>query len=148
MTVTPPLFMPVSLSREMTADALRAYPDECCGILFGQDGPRGRFVQRVQSAANVAVPGERSQRFSIDPLQLMHAERQAADARQTVIGFYHSHPDHPARPSEHDREQAWPFYSYLIVSILNGEAGDLTSWILDDQTRTFHRQDILGNESH
>jgi proteasome lid subunit RPN8/RPN11 len=60
-----------------------------------------------------------------------------------VLGFYHSHPDCPARPSEYDREHAWPFYSYVIVSIAKGSAVDMTSWLLDEATETFSRQDIV-----
>jgi proteasome lid subunit RPN8/RPN11 len=60
-----------------------------------------------------------------------------------VLGFYHSHPDHPARPSEYDREHAWPFYSYVIVSIAKREAVDMTSWVLQEETDTFARQDLL-----
>jgi len=74
----------------------------------------------------------------------MRAERSAAAAGQSVLGFYHSHPDHPARPSEYDREHAWPYYSYVIVAIAKGQAVDMTSWLLDDQTQTFSQQDI-GN---
>jgi len=74
----------------------------------------------------------------------MRAEKSAADEGRLVVGFYHSHPDHPARPSEFDREHAWPFYSYVIVSIAQGAAVDMTSWILDDQSATFSRQEIEG----
>ena len=63
-----------------------------------------------------------------------------------MLGFYHSHPDHPARPSEYDREHGWPFYSYIIVSIAKGVPVDMTSWVLDEQTETFSRQDIVETE--
>jgi proteasome lid subunit RPN8/RPN11 len=72
----------------------------------------------------------------------MKAEKDAGDERRLVLGFYHSHPDHPARPSEYDRQHAWPFYSYVIVSISKGEPVDMTSWVLDEATETFSRQDI------
>ena len=62
-----------------------------------------------------------------------------------VLGFYHSHPDHPARPSEYDRQHAWPFYSYVIVAIAKREPLDMTSWMLDEKTETFSRQDIVEN---
>jgi proteasome lid subunit RPN8/RPN11 len=73
----------------------------------------------------------------------MAAERDAAKRGELVLGFYHSHPDHPARPSEYDRTHAWPFYSYIIVSIAGRDAVDMTSWLLDDQGGTFTRQDII-----
>jgi proteasome lid subunit RPN8/RPN11 len=59
-----------------------------------------------------------------------------------VLGFYHSHPDHPARPSEYDRQHAWPFYSYVIVAIAKGKPVDLTSWLLDEATELFNQEDI------
>ena len=60
-----------------------------------------------------------------------------------VLGFYHSHPNHPARPSEYDREHGWPFYSYLIISIMDGKPADMTSWVLNEQTNQFERQDMV-----
>ena len=72
----------------------------------------------------------------------MKAEKSAAADGQVVIGFYHSHPDHPARPSETDRQFGWPFYSYVIVSIAQGKPADMTSWLLDEQTESFVKQDI------
>jgi proteasome lid subunit RPN8/RPN11 len=64
-----------------------------------------------------------------------------------VLGFYHSHPDHPARPSEYDRQHAWPFYSYIIVAIAGGKPADMTSWKLDEQTETFRAEEILRQDS-
>ena len=141
--VISPLYLPAEVSRRMTEDAVRAYPNECCGILFGRDESRGRIIDRLQPVQNVVAADQRVRRFAIEPLVLMRAEREAADARLAVIGFYHSHPDHPARPSAHDREKAWPFYSYIIISVQKGDAVDVTSWVLDDETRTFQRQDIV-----
>ena len=72
----------------------------------------------------------------------MRAEKSAAETGQLVLGFYHSHPDHPARPSETDRQAAWPFYSYVIVSIGKGEPLDMTCWVLDEATEGFEEQRI------
>ena len=112
------------------------------GVLFGV----GHVV--LMREKNVADAAEQFHRFSISPRQLMAAEKEAADTGQLVLGFYHSHPDAPARPSEYDRERAWPFYSYVIVSIANRQPVDMTSWLLDEQTGSFQRQDIIeeGNE--
>ena len=134
--------------QQIEEEGAAAYPNECCGILIGQDaGPTGggakrRVVERLEPGKNVFEPGEQYHRFSIDPRQQLNAERAAEAEGKVVLGFYHSHPDHPARPSEYDREHAWPFYSYVIVSIAKGEPVDMTSWLLDDQTQTFSRQDI------
>jgi len=75
---------------------------------------------------------DRGERFLIGPRDILNAEREARRAGLDVLGFYHSHPDSPARPSEFDREHAWPWYTYLIISIENGEAGPLNGWQLRD----------------
>lgn len=110
--------------------------------MYGRDTAGRRLVERIEPVGNVFEEGERYHRFSISPRQLMQAEKTASDAGLVVLGFYHSHPDHPARPSEYDRQHAWPFYSYVIVSTTRGDALDLTSWVLDEQSATFSRQDI------
>jgi proteasome lid subunit RPN8/RPN11 len=131
---------------QIEAEGAQAYPNECCGIMIGRDMSDGactrRIVERLEPMDNVFDAAQQRRRFAVDPLALMRAEKSAAAEGRLVIGFYHSHPDHPARPSEFDREHAWPFYSYVIVSIAQGSAVDMTSWILDDQTQTFSRQAI------
>ena len=136
--------------RQIESDGVAAYPNECCGILFGRD-VRGsdqtrRIVERLQTVSNAFESAEQYHRFSISPKQLMDAEKSAADAGQLVLGFYHSHPDHPARPSEYDRQHAWPFYSYVIVAIAKGKPADMTSWVLDDKTSQFLTQPVVGED--
>src|SRR6266700_3528556 len=135
--------------QQIEEEGAAAYPNECCGIMIGRDVSDGactrRIVERLEPMQNVFDPEQQRRRFAVDPLALMRAEKSAAAAGQMVLGFYHSHPDHPARPSEYDREHAWPFYSYVIVSIAKGQAVDMTSWLLDDETQTFTRQDIETN---
>jgi proteasome lid subunit RPN8/RPN11 len=137
------LHLPAELARQIEREGAKAYPNECCGILYGRDGAEGRVVEALEAVANDFDEAEKYHRFSISPKQLMNAEKTAADAGRLVLGFYHSHPDHPARPSEYDRQHAWPFYSYIIVSIAKGEAVDMTSWLLNETTETFTRQDII-----
>jgi len=131
---------------QIEAEGASAYPNECCGIMIGRDVSDGtctrRIVERLEAMANVFDPEQQKRRFAVDPLALMKAEKSASEAGQLVLGFYHSHPDHPARPSEYDRTHAWPFYSYVIVSIAEGKPVDMTSWVLDDQTETFSKQEI------
>ena len=142
-----PLALPANFARQIEHAGVAAYPNECCGILFGRDtavdgGATKRRVERIEPVVNDFEAGEQYHRFSISPRQLMQAEKDAAHRGQLVVGFYHSHPDSPARPSEYDRQHAWPFYSYVIVSIANREPVDMTSWVLDEQTETFSRQEI------
>jgi proteasome lid subunit RPN8/RPN11 len=140
------LVLTPSQTRRIEEEGIQAYPNECCGIMLGRDLSDGactrRIVERLEPMANVWNEAEQKRRFAIDPLALMKAEKSASAEGQAVLGFYHSHPDHPARPSETDRQFGWPYYSYVIVSIANRQPVDMTSWVLDEQTATFARQDI------
>ena len=141
------LYLPAPLAREVEQHGVRAYPDECCGILLGRDEAARRIVERVRATENVFEDvSERRHRFSIDPLELLRAEAESSNGSLVVLGFYHSHPDHPARPSDFDRSRAWPFYSYVIVSIQSRKAVDMTSWVLDDASGSFVRQDIVDGK--
>jgi proteasome lid subunit RPN8/RPN11 len=137
------LVLPSSLARAIEREGSAAYPNECCGIMFGHDVAGERRVERLEPVVNAFEESEQYHRFSIEPRDLIRAEKSAADAGQLVVGFYHSHPDHPARPSETDRQAAWPFYSYVIVSITNGEPLDMTCWLLDEATERFSKQEIF-----
>ena len=128
--------------RQIEAEGAAAYPNECCGIIYGRDSADGRVVERLEPVANDFEAGEQYHRFSISPKLLMAAEKSAADQKQLVIGFYHSHPDHPARPSEFDRTHAWPFYSYVIIAIEQKTPALLTSWLLDEASEQFGEQMI------
>lgn len=137
------LKIPALLARRIGQEGLAAYPNECCGILIGREQTGQRTVERLLPAENVFDDVEqRPVRFSIDPRMLMQADRAATEQGTMVLGFYHSHPDHPARPSEYDRQHAWPFYSYVIVSVTREQALDMTSWTLDEETNLFQRQEI------
>jgi len=136
------LHLTASQRDQIQREAISIYPNECCGIIVGiQSGDR-RDVSLLQPADNSFDEGEQFHRFAISPKRLIDAERLAAERGELILGFYHSHPDHPARPSETDRQYGWPFYSYVIVSIANRDAVDMTSWVLDEETQTFSRQDI------
>jgi proteasome lid subunit RPN8/RPN11 len=133
---------------KIESEGAAAYPNECCGILYGRDVNEGgmmrRLVEKVEPVSNDFEAGEQYHRFSITPQTLMKAEKTAGEEGRLVLGFYHSHPDHPARPSEYDLAHAWPFYSYVIVAIEQGEAGAMTSWVLDEETNRFRQQEIIG----
>ncbi|HVT87473.1 MAG TPA: M67 family metallopeptidase [Tepidisphaeraceae bacterium] len=137
------LLLPSKLVRQIEHEGSTIYPNECCGIIYGKDGPDGRVVDELEAVPNVFDETEKYHRFSISPQQLMRAEQKAGNEGKLVLGFYHSHPDHPARPSEYDRQHAWPFYSYVIVSIGKGEPLDMTCWVLDDTIETFAKQEIV-----
>lgn len=113
----------------------RRYPEEGCGVLLGRDQDGERRVERVVSIENVREDS-RHNRYLISPEQFLQAEKEARSAGLDVIGFFHSHPDHPARPSQFDLDHAWPWYSYVIVSVQNGQIADTRSWrMLEDRSR-------------
>jgi proteasome lid subunit RPN8/RPN11 len=117
--------------RVIRSEGERAYPNECCGFLIGKsDGAGARTVAEARPARNSREKEERYHRFVIEAEDFMRAEAYAGERGLDVLGFYHSHPDHPAEPSDYDRENALPFYSYIIVSVEGGAAANLTSWEL------------------
>jgi proteasome lid subunit RPN8/RPN11 len=141
------LLLTTPLYRQIQDEGVRAYPNECCGVLIGRDdrvanGSARRIVERLQPLTNSFEPHEQYHRFRLDPLEYIQVEKAAGAEGKLVLGFYHSHPDHPARPSEYDRAHAWPFFSYVIVSIMNRRPADMTSWLLDEATEQFQEERI------
>lgn len=135
------LVLPPNLLAAIEAHGARDYPDECCGVLLGRvDGASARVVSIVE-AANVRED-ERRRRFLIDAKAYLEAERAADAAGLTLIGFYHSHPDHPARPSEFDREHAWPNLHYIVLAVEGGRPREATSWVLSEDRGEFLREEL------
>ena len=113
------------------------YPNECCGALIGRDGR----VTTTYALPNTTEEGPR-RRFLVRPDDYREAEKQARTAGGDLLGFYHSHPDHPARPSQYDLDHAWPYFSYIIVSVRAGAPEDMTSWRLREDRSTFDQEDL------
>ena len=111
------------------------YPNECCGALIGRDG----LVPEAYALPNTTEEGPR-RRFMVRPQDYRDAERRASDSGGELLGFYHSHPDHPARPSQYDLDHAWPFFSYIIVAVRAGVPEDMTSWRLRDDRSAFDQE--------
>jgi len=129
------------LEREQIYEHARGtYPHECCGFMIGRKGAT-REVARIHALRNLRTDRAHD-RYEIDPLDWIRVDRALANGEE-VIGIYHSHPDHPSRPSEFDREHAHPFMSYLIVAVHDGEIESARSWELDDQTRAFNEERIV-----
>jgi len=130
-------------------DAVQAFPDECCGFLFGREDQQGnRSISKIQVVIN-AKEGDKRRRFVIAPLDYIRAEQYAEENNLLLLGVYHSHPNHPAIPSEHDRVAAQPYFSYIIVSVLDGKIGPLRSWRLNEETQfeeeTVAMEQIVGS---
>jgi proteasome lid subunit RPN8/RPN11 len=113
------------------------YPNECCGALIGRDG----VVTATYPLPNTTEEGPR-RRFLVRPQDYRDAERKAGEAGGELLGFYHSHPDHPARPSQYDLDHAWPFFSYIIVAVRGGAPEDMTSWRLREDRSAFDQEDL------
>lgn len=121
------------------------YPNECCGFFYGRDNGDTRSVTLARQVKN-SKEGDQSERFEIDPEDYRSAEKFALDHDLDLLGVYHSHPDHPAEPSEHDREVAMPWFSYIIISVQKGSAAGTRSWQLNEK-RQFEEESVETKES-
>jgi proteasome lid subunit RPN8/RPN11 len=116
-----------TLLERIRREGERAYPAECCGVLAGRPG-KTKVVLRLLPVMNRRT--DDPHRYLIEAEDLQRITRELHDGGLEVLGFYHSHPDHPAAPSAFDAEQAWPWYSYLIVRVEQGRAAEVASWQL------------------
>jgi len=115
--------------------AERGYPNEICGVMIGAAGRITEF------AACRNLNNERAHdRYELDPLSFNDADEEARKKKLDIIGIYHSHPDHPPRPSETDRVRAWGGWEYLIISIEKGVFGESGLWRLNEKTRQFEKR--------
>jgi proteasome lid subunit RPN8/RPN11 len=129
------------------AEGEKTYPNECCGILLGAIyDDDSRVVKTIIPVNNAREREEQHHRFKIESEYLMRAEKEASAQKLDVLGFYHSHPDHLARPSGYDRNNAFPFYSYIIVSVEKSKAVELSSWRLTDDRKEF-LEEIIQEET-
>jgi proteasome lid subunit RPN8/RPN11 len=142
------------LAEKIRAHGAETYPYECCGALLGRDSNAALESDRAKGSCapsreilqlfplvNRRDDSPRN-RFSVTPEDVLAAEKAAREQGLEVVGWYHSHPDHPARPSEYDRDHAWPWYSYIIVSVQNGAPQNMTSWRLNDDRAEFSPEEM------
>jgi len=132
-----------ALLNEIREHGVRDYPYECCGLLLGRFTTEGKSVTETYAISNAREESAKRNRFLIEPAELMRGERYARERDLEVVGFYHSHPDSPAVPSQYDLEHAWPTYSYIIVSTTADRAGDLFSWEQEPDRSRFNEEEIL-----
>ena len=124
------LLMPQTLSESLSAFARQGYPDETCGLLLGVRQGDEHVVSRVRRARNINLERTKD-RYELDPEDFLAADREARAAGLDIVGIWHSHPDHPARPSATDRDGAWPGWSYVIVAVGQKGVGEIRSWRLN-----------------
>jgi proteasome lid subunit RPN8/RPN11 len=127
---------------EIREHGVRDYPYECCGLLLGRFESNAKIVTETYPISNAREESAKRNRFLITPEELMKGERFARQHDLEVVGFYHSHPDSPAVPSQYDLEHAWPTYSYIIVSTSADRAGDLFSWEQEPDRSRFNQEEI------
>jgi len=139
--IHPPLQIREDLLSRIQTHGVQTYPHECCGALLGRDANSAREILDLLPLANRRDDSPRN-RFQLSAEDVLLAEKTAREKNLELIGWYHSHPDAPARPSEFDREHAWPWYSYIIVSIQKGAPRDTTSWRLQDDRSAYDPEPI------
>ncbi len=137
------LLLPEAVVREIRRLGEAAYPEEGAGLLIGSlaDGDRRRVV-RVEPAENRWEGGGKTRRYQIDPLALVSAEDAAEREGLLVVGVFHSHPDHPPRPSGFDLERAMPFYSYVITRVTAQGAAEMSAWRLSASGDRFLEEEL------
>ena len=129
-----------AIDREIRRHGEETYPHECCGALVGTAGHATSTV----ALPNTTEEGPR-RRFLVRPSDYRLAEQRAQELGGELLGFYHSHPDHPAKPSQYDLDHAWPTFAYIIVAVANAQAHDMTVWFLKEDRSTFEEGELNGN---
>ena len=124
----------------------QSYRDEACGVLYGDMAADGKHVLRAAPMVN-ASEDERHRRFVVTASDYRRAEAEASRSGLTLLGFYHSHPDHPAYPSAYDLEHAFPFFSYVILAVEGGEPKDMRSFVLSEDRSEFLEESLERKES-
>ena len=138
--------LPENLLAAIRDHGREAYPEECCGALLGQRQDGAVSVIRVERLPN-AREGDRRRRYVIAPADYVRAEESADRDGLSLVGFYHSHPDHPAVPSEYDRAHALPFFHYLVLAVAGGQPGEAAAWILEEDRNVFVKEELVSRNS-
>jgi proteasome lid subunit RPN8/RPN11 len=128
--------------RAMRAHGERDYPYECCGLMLGRFGDGRKQMVETYEISNAREEEAKRNRFLIRPEELMRGEKYAREKGLDVIGFYHSHPDDVAVPSQYDLEHAWPTYSYIVMAVEKGRAANLRSWEMESDRSRFNEEEI------
>ena len=146
------LWISHDLSERIRRHGAETFPHECCGALLGRDATAVESGNSQESGTPREVldlfpmvnrrDDSPRNRFAVTADDVRDAEKAARQHGLEVVGWYHSHPDHPARPSQFDREHAWPWYSYIIVSVMSGVPAEMTSWRLNDDRQDYSAERI------
>lgn len=138
--------LPQNILEQIQIHGEKAYPDEGAGLMLGQEKDGLRVVQHLLLLENAREEPARHNRYLITAEDMLQGELEAQRLGLSILGIFHSHPDHPNQPSEYDREYAIPWYSYLITSVHQGRAGESSCWRLQDDRSGFDPEEItLGD---
>lgn len=138
------LYIKECVRESITQHGEGGYPNEICGVLLGKDEDGRRTIKTVMPIENSFEVDEQHHRFLITPKAMSQAERMARHERLDVVGVYHSHPNEAAQPSEYDRDHAaWTTWSYIIMSVRDGEAAELRAWKLREDRDAFDEEKLV-----
>jgi proteasome lid subunit RPN8/RPN11 len=127
------------LLRQIYDHTEKSYPNECCGVMIGTPD---KVVHAFRTCRNLNTDRAHD-RYEMDPLDMLRAEREFENGPWSIIGIYHSHPDHPSRPSKTDLDASWPNYSYVIISVQKGRVASVNSWVLDEKEHKFEEEPMV-----
>lgn len=136
------LELTAEIMAQIQAHGETAYPEEGAGFLLGKVEGQRRVVSAILTLANAREDTARHNRYLLTPQDYLQGEEEAMRSGLDLLGVFHSHPDHPNRPSEYDREWAMPWFSYLITSVIVGQALESRSWRLEEDRSMFREESI------
>lgn len=140
------LLIDASLLEKIHKNGETAYPDEGAGFLLGTIAGKSKTIERLFPVQNARQKPDRYNRYLLTPEDFLAAELEAAKKGLEILGVFHSHPDHPNRPSAYDLEWALPHLSYIITSVMQGNATESLSWVLSEDRSKFLREDLLSSD--
>lgn len=137
------IIIPAEILDRIHQHGEQSYPEEGAGLMLGSDADGRREVTDILPLTNAREDSARHNRYLITAEDMLAGEREAMRLSLDIVGVFHSHPDHPNRPSEFDREWALPWYSYLITSVWKGSAEGSRAWRLTDDRDVFNEEAIV-----
>ena len=135
--------IPKAVLEDLYRHSVESYPNECCGLLVGTVGGR-REVKEAHRGRNLIEDAR--DRYELDPLDILRVHKGCREKQLEIMGFYHSHPDYPSRPSHLDAERAWPEYTYIIVSVVNGAARSVNAWVFKQDLGRFEEETLIAKD--
>ncbi|HEY8559662.1 MAG TPA: M67 family metallopeptidase [Pyrinomonadaceae bacterium] len=137
------VYLTKEIIKQIEAHGERTFPYECGGMLIGRFENGRKTVLELLPMENAMSESEQHNRVLILPKDVLRAERFAREKKLDVVGYYHSHPDHPAVPSQFDLDHALPVWTYIIVSVESGTAVDVRAWEMENDRSRFNEEEIF-----